>query len=153
MRPAILAVLLLLTLLAAGCGGSSNDSRGDFADAVIETRNNVDQAMAHITDNPSGKQELLQRMEKAATKIDVSAEALDRKEAPEGLEDEQAQLVKEFRQLGVDLSQTADQIRQPDFGNLLQGTQGLSFESWENANTVLRQLKRQGIEVQPLGRH
>jgi hypothetical protein len=153
MRPAILAVLLLLTLLAAGCGGSSNDSRGDFADAVIETRNNVDQAMAHITDNPSGKQELLQRMEEAATKIDVSAEALDRKEAPDGLEDEQAQLVKEFRQLGVDLSQTADQIRQPDFGDLLQGTQGLSFESWENANTVLRQLKRQGIEVQPLGRH
>jgi len=153
MRPAILAFLLLLILLAAGCGGSSTDSRADFQDAVNETRNNVDQAMADITDNPSGKQELLQRMDEAATKIDASAEALDRKEAPKGLTDEQTRLVTALRQLAVDLSQTADQIRQPEFGNLLQGTQGLSFESWENANKVLQQLKQQGIEVQPLGRH
>jgi hypothetical protein len=153
MRPAVLALLLLLSLLAAGCGGSGSSSREDFQSAVVETRDATDNALAHITDNPSGKQELLQRMDEAAEKIDAAAESLDRKEAPEELADEQQRLVTALRQLAVDLSQTADQIRQPDFGGMLQGTQGLSFESWDQANAVLAQLKKQGIEVEPLGRH
>lgn len=153
MRPALLTLALLALLLAAGCGGSGGDSREDFQSDVVETRDAVDGALAHITDNPSGKEELLQRMDEAATQIDAAAESLDRKEAPEGLADEQEKLVASFRQLAVDLSQTADQIREPDFSGLLQGAQGLSFESWEQANAALAQLKQQGIEVQPLGRH
>jgi ABC-type glycerol-3-phosphate transport system substrate-binding protein len=153
MRPALLIFALFAVLLAAGCGGGSGNSTEDFQSSVVETRDAVDGALAHITDNPSGKEELLQRMEEAATKIDAAAESLSRKEAPEGMADEQQKLVTSLRQLGVDLSQTADQIRQPEFGSLLQGTQGLSFESWEQANAVLAQLKQQGIEVEPLGRH
>jgi hypothetical protein len=153
MRRAIVILALLAALLGAGCGGSGDNSREDFQSSVVETRDTVDSALAHITDNPSGKQELLQRMDQAAETIDAAAESLDRKEPPEELTDEQAKLVTALRQLAVDLSQTADQIRQPDFGGLLEGTQGLSFESWEHANAVLAQLKKQGIEVQPLGRH
>jgi hypothetical protein len=153
MRPAFLIFALLAVLFAAGCGGSSGNSSEDFQSSVVETRNTVDQALAHITDNPSGKEELLQRMEDAATKIDAAAESLSRKDAPEGMADEQEKLVTSLQQLAVDLSQTADQIRQPDFGGVLQGAQGLSFESWEHANAALAELKKQGIEVQPLGRH
>src|SRR5215211_3498421 len=151
MRRAILTLALLATLVAAGGGGG--DSTDDFQSSVVETRNVVDGALAHITDNPSGKEELLQRMDEAATEIDAAAESLDRKEAPEEMTDEQRRLVTAYRQLAVDLTSTADQIRQPDFGGVLQGAQGLSFESWEHANTALAQLKAQGIEVQPLGRH
>jgi len=153
MRRAILTLALLATLVAAGCGGGGGNSTEDFQSSVVETRNTVDGALAHITDNPSGKDELLQRMDQAATTIDAAAESLDRKEAPEEMTDEQERLVTAYRQLAVDLSSTADQIRQPDFGGVLQGAQGLSFESWEHANTALAQLKAQGIEVQPLGRH
>jgi len=92
-------------------------------------------------------------MEQAATKIDAAAESLSRKDAPEEMADEQQKLVTSLQQLAVDLSQTADQIRQPDFGGVLQNAGGLSFESWEHANAVLAQLKKQGIEVEPLGRH
>ena len=153
MRPAFLILALISVLLAAGCGGSSGNSTEDFQASVVETRDTVDDALANITDNPSGKEELLQRMETAATKIDAAAESLSRKEAPEGMADEQEKLVTSLQQLAVDLSQTADQIRQPDFGGVLQGAQGLSFESWEHANAALAQLKQQGIEVKPLGRH
>src|SRR5215210_5077642 len=151
MRATITALLVFAALLAAGCAGSESDSSADFNASVVEARDTVDGALAHITDNPSGKQELLQRMDEASVKIDVAAESLDRKEAPEGLDDEQGRLVKAFRQLAVDLTQTADQIRQPEFGGLLQGTQGLSFESWTDANKALGQLKQQGVDVEPLG--
>lgn len=153
MRPAILTLAVLATLVAAGCGGGGGNSSEDFDSSVVETRNIVDGALANITDNPSGKEELLQRMDDASTKIDAAAESLDRKDAPEGMTDEQQKLVTAYRQLAVDLSSTADQIRQPDFGGMFQGAQGLSFESWEHANAVLAQLKKQGVEVQPLGRH
>jgi ABC-type glycerol-3-phosphate transport system substrate-binding protein len=153
MRPAFLILALLAVVLAAGCGGGSGNSTEEFQSSVVETRNTVDDALAHITDNPSGKEELLQRMEQAATKIDAAAESLSRKEAPEEMADEQQKLVTSLQQLAVDLSQTADQIRQPDFGGVLQNAGGLSFESWEHANAVLAQLKKQGIEVEPLGRH
>jgi len=153
MRPAFFIFALLAVVLAAGCGGGSGNSTEDFQASVVETRNTVDNALAHITDNPSGKEELLQRMDQAATKIDAAAESLSRKEAPKGMSDEQQKLVTSLRQLGVDLSQTADQIRQPDFGGILQNAGGLSFESWEHANAALAALKKQGIEVQPLGRH
>ncbi len=153
MRAQTLALLLLLVLAAAGCSGGGSDSREEFADSVVESRNAVNGALAHITDNPSGKQELIQRMDEAAEDIDIAAESLDRKDAPDGLEDERGRLVTAFRQLAVDLSQTAEQLRQPDFDSVLQGTQGLSFQSWVDANQALSQLKRQGIDVQPLGRH
>ena len=153
MRRAILTLALLATLFAAGCGGGDGNSTEDFQSSVVETRDTVDGALAHITDNPAGKDELLQRMEQASTTIDAAAESLDRKEAPEEMTDEQQKLVTAYRQLAVDLTSTADQLRQPDFGGVLSGTQGLSFESWEHANAVLAQLKKQGIEVEPLGRH
>ena len=153
MRPVILTLALLASLVAAGCGGGGGNSTEDFQSSVVETRDTVDGALAHITDNPSGKEELLQRMDQAATTIDAAAESLDRKDAPEEMADDQQKLVTAYRQLAVDLSSTADQLRQPDFGGALQNAEGLSFESWEHANAALAELKKQGVEVQPLGRH
>jgi hypothetical protein len=149
MRRLILPLLVLLAIVA-GCGGSSSD---DFQKSVVEARNEVDAALTHITDNPSGRKELLDRMDDAALRIDRAAEELDRSKAPDELDGERKQLVTAFRQLAVDLTQTADQIRQPGFEGLLEGTQGLSFQSWVDANKILQKLEQQGIDVQPLGRH
>ena len=152
-RPIPLILAVTAVTIAAGCSGSGTESRADFEQNVATARDQVDAALAHITDNPSGKDELLDRMDESAANIDRTAAELDSREAPEGLDDERVRLVKAFRQLAVDLSQTAEQIRQPDFGGLLEGTQGLSFQSWVDANDVLRQLREQGLDVRPLGRH
>lgn len=152
-RPISLILALAAVTILAGCGGSGSVSQDDFERDVVAARDQVDGALAHITDNPSGKEELLARMDDAAAEIDRAAEDLDRREAPEGLDDERDELVDSFRQLAVDLSQTAEQIRQPDFSGLLEGTQGLSFQSWVDANEALTELREQGFDVQPLGRH
>ncbi|MEX0675254.1 MAG: hypothetical protein WD981_03455 [Gaiellaceae bacterium] len=154
MRRLISLILALAAVtILAGCGGSGSVSQDEFERDVVAARDQVDGALAHITDNPSGKEELLDRMDQSAAEIERAAEELDRREAPEGLDDERVELVESFRQLSVDLSQTAEQIRQPDFSGLLEGTQGLSFQSWVDANDVLTELREQGFDVQPLGRH
>jgi hypothetical protein len=74
--------------------------------------------------------------------------------AADGFGDETDELVEAFHQLSTDLEATANTIREPGFEDLLnQTTRGLSFQSWTDANAVLRQLSQQGIDVEPLGRH
>jgi ABC-type enterochelin transport system substrate-binding protein len=149
-RLSLLLLAVVAIVLAAGCGGSSRD---DFESSVIDTRNSVDGALTHITDNPSSKEELLSRMEQSAVAIDRAAERLDQEKAPDEFEAEQDQLVKAYRQLGVDIDAAAKSLREPEFENLVTGSQGLSFESWNQANRVLGKLRTQGIDVKPLGRH
>jgi hypothetical protein len=148
LSPLLLAILA--TVLAAGCGGSSRD---DFESSVVESRNSVDGALAHITDNPSSEEDLLNRMEQAGVAIDKAAEGLDEEKAPDGLEGERDKLVRAYRQLAVDVSAAAAELRQPEFQNLVEGAQGLSFESFNQANSVLVKLRAEGIDVKPLGKH
>ena len=74
-------------------------------------------------------------------------------DAPMRYEAEVESLVDSLEQLAFDVQATADQIRQPDFGGLLEGTRGLSFESWDSVNRALADLAEQGIAVEPLVRH
>ncbi len=149
---AMLVALAALAALAgaAGCGGASEE---DFERSVVQARDRVDSSMEHITANPSGREELLSRMERASLEIDKAAEELDRTRAPGKFRDESEQLVGALRQLAVDLSATAEQIRDPAFEDYLSGTQGLSFESWDEVNAVLGKLRRQGVDVPALERH
>jgi hypothetical protein len=107
----------------------------------------------HITDNPSSKEDLLSRMEQAGVTIDKAADGLDRAKTPDDLEDDQEKLVRAYRQLAVDVSAAAEELRKPEFQNLVQGAQGLSFESFNQANSVLVKLRGMGIDVKPLARH
>ena len=82
-------------------------------------------------------------MDQAATTIDAAAESLDRKEPP-------AELRTSRRSSSPrDGSWRSISRRRPirsasrTSADLLQGTQGLSFESCEHANAVLAQLKKQ----------
>lgn len=47
----------------------------------------------------------------------------------------------------------ADQLREPGYEDLLQGSEGLDFPSWDKVNSVLVELKKHGIVVEPLSRH
>lgn len=143
--------MLLAALAVAGCAGGG-PSRSEFQADVRETRNRVDSALAHITQAQS-REDLLNRMDEAALSIDEAAEDLDDAGAAEGFDDEAGELIAALHQLAIDLSGTAEQIRQPEFADVLNTTRGLSFESWTKANRVIRDLRRQGIDVRPLARH
>ncbi len=142
----LLAALLLVA--AAGCGGGGQPSPEDYAKAVVLNRDRVDFALARIT-RAQSVDELLARMEEASTVIDKAAGELDKKGAPDEYQPEANKLVKQMRQLSVDIRDTAEQAQQPGFGGLITDPhlQGLSFDSWTKMNQALAGLAGKGIKV------
>jgi hypothetical protein len=142
-------VIALLSVGATACGGDDSSDIQDYESSVVETRNNVDDALANISEAQS-RQEFLTRMEQAAVLINRAADDLDDVEAAEGFEDETTELTAALRTLSTDLEQTAAQFRQtPELFN----SPGLAFEGWTKTNEVLRGLAEQDIAVEPIANH
>lgn len=151
-RRVLIPVLASVALLAYGCGENAPPSVRATEASTVATRDRVDFALERIT-RAQSRDELLARMDEAADAIDAAADDLDGIGAPERYATEVGLLVESLRQLAFDVQATADQIRQPGFGDLLLGTKGLSFESWNKVNAALADLSRKGIQVAPLARH
>jgi hypothetical protein len=142
-------VVALLSIGAAACGGDDSSELQDYEASVVETRNNVDDALANISEAQS-RAEFLNRMDQAAVLISRAADDLDDAEVAEGFEDETTELTAALRTLSTDLEQTAAQFRQtPELFN----SPGLAFEGWTRANEVLRGLAEQDIAVEPIANH
>lgn len=149
----ILAALAALALVAAGataCGGGDDSSLEDYEESVVETRNNVDDALANISEAQSRK-DFLDRMDQAAVLINRAADDLDDAEVAEGFEDETNELTAALRTLSTDLEQTAAQFRVTP--ELFNQSEGLAFEGWTKTNEVLRGLAKQDIAVEPIANH
>jgi hypothetical protein len=152
--PRLLYIPLLVSVatLAFGCGESSMPSVQELERSIVATRDRVDFALARIT-RAQSKDELLRRMDEAADTIDDAAHDLEVGGASKDYESDVGNLVEALQQLAFDVKATADQIRQPGFGDLLTGTRGLSFESWDAVNLALAVLIEKGIDVALLERH
>jgi len=150
---ALLAGALALAV-AGGCAGeeSATPSLAEYQKSVVTVRDRVDFALARITKAKS-KDDFLNRMDEAAVVIDDAGSELDHTGAPQGFEDETDKLAGALHQLSVDLAATAHDIREPGSGLISPGLQGLSFESWDEANLVLASLIGQGIKVELIARH
>jgi hypothetical protein len=146
-RRSVLVLLAVLVLVAASCGGGQ-PSAEDYADSVVLNRNRADFVLGRIT-RAQSPEELLNRMDEAALVIGKAANELDDEGAPAEFQPEANNLVRWLRQLSVDIQATADQARVPGFEDLLtnQALQGLSFDSWDNANKALAGLAGKGIQV------
>jgi hypothetical protein len=151
MAPEIMRTLIWvvvgLSVLAAGCAGSG-PSRSEFELSVQEMRDRVASATTHVGKAQSRAQ-LLSRMDDAALVVERAAADLDEAGAAEGFEDEAERLVRELHGLAADLAATAAQLRDPAFEGALPQSGGVQFESWTKANRILRDLRRQGLEVKP----
>ncbi|MBA3376697.1 MAG: hypothetical protein H0U00_12960 [Actinobacteria bacterium] len=145
-------MLVAVALLASGCGERRMPSVQELEQSIVTTRDRVDFALARIT-RASSKDELLERMDEAADTIDDAASDLEGVGTSKDYESEVGKLVDSLHQLAFDVQATADQIREPGFGDLLTGTSGLSFESWDKVNLALAGLIGKGIGVAPLERH
>lgn len=148
----VVTLIAAVVVLAAGCGGSSPPSAKAYEQAVINTRDRADFSLERVTQATS-KDQFLERMDEAADTIEDAAGDLADLGAAEGFENETDGLVDALEQLAADVGATADQIRQPGFDELLLGTKGLSFESWNKVNRALGKLRGQGIGVRLLVRH
>jgi len=153
-RRSLALLVAVLAIVVAGCGGGSSaaPTLAEYQESVVTTRDRVDFALARIT-NAKSKVEFLDRMDEAAVVIDDAGSDLDDTGAPQGFEDETDKLAGALHQLSVDLEATAHDIREPGSGLIGPGLQGLSFESWDDANLVLASLIGQGIKVELIARH
>jgi hypothetical protein len=146
------ALLGAAVLAVVGCAGGGAASAQEVEDEVVAARDRVDFVLAEVT-RAQSKDEFLERMDDAAAVIDDAANDLDALEPRDQYAPGVDRLAASFAQLAFDVQATADQVREPGFGGLLEGVRGLSFESWNEANRALAALRRSGIDVGQLERH
>lgn len=156
MKIAVIAVAAAAAIMVTAVGlalvADDSPTQAEYRTAVASARNRTDAALERITQAQS-KEELLDGMDDAAIVIDRAADDLDETGAAARFEETNKRLVAALHQLSTDLEGTAAQIRQPDFTDLLQGTRGISFDSWTRVNALLAELRDDGIAVPPLERH
>jgi hypothetical protein len=156
-RSLLLSLLAAAALALSACGGGGGDSNASVAEytaSVTDTRDRVDFALARITKGTKGDtEEFLNRMEEAAAVIDDAASDLGDADVAEGYADETERLTTALHQLAVDLRATAHDLGQPELGSIIPTTQGLNFESWDQANLALATLQADGLKVELIGRH
>jgi hypothetical protein len=145
-------LVVAAALVAAGCGGNGTASPQELKEAVVSARDRVDFALAEVT-RARSREEFLERMDRAADTIADAAGDVDDVGATERYRSEVDLLAASLEQLAFDVQATADQVRDPGFGGLLEGVRGLSFESWNAVNRALSGLAWKGIEVAELERH
>ena len=146
-------MVVAASLALGGCGGDGDaPSATEYEASVVNTRDRVDFALAQIQQAQS-PDDFLARLEEAGSLIDEAAADFEDTGAPERFEDESERLARHLGELSAALAGTATQAREVGFEDLLAGASGLNFESWDRTNATLRDLQRQGVDVQPLQRH
>ena len=148
----IAALVAAVVLGRAIAGGNKPSSRADYQVAVVTARDRVDFALGRLS-RAKSLEELTTRMDEAAAVIDKTAGELDDTTAPADLESQNGRLVADLESLATDVQGIADQLRVPGFEDILRGSEGLNFPSWDKVNNVLVELRRLGIDVEPLSRH
>jgi methyl-accepting chemotaxis protein len=148
---AVAAVVVGVVGFALG-GNDQPSSSAEYEAVVVQARDRVDFVLGRLSTAQS-LEELLTRMDEAAKTIDAAAGDLDEVTPPDALEDEHGRLVSQLETLSVDIQGTVNQAREPGFETLLLGAKGLNFPSWDAINSILGDLQKQGIDVQPLSRH
>ena len=148
----IAALVAAVVLGRAIAGGNEPSSRADYQVAVVTARDRVDFALGRLS-RAKSLEELTTRMDEAAAVIDKTAGELDDTTAPADLESQNGRLVADLESLATDVQGIADQLRVPGFEDILRGSEGLNFPSWDKVNNVLVELRRLGIDVEPLSRH
>ena len=153
----VLAAVAVAAAVAIGVvaltlrGGEDSASNEDYELTVVNTRDRTDFALGQLS-RAQSLEELLERMDETAAAVESAAGDLEGAGVPDGFEDETERLVEQLRMLAADVQGTADQARVPGFEDILVGAAGLDFESWDKINAILAELRKQGIDVQPLAR-
>ena len=147
-----LASAAAVALVGVALGGGGSSSRDEYEATVVDARNEVEFALSQISEAQS-LELLLSRLDEAALVLDRIATDLDQAAVADGFEEEHDELVAALGALSSEVSGTAATMRDPNFAAALPNLTSLSFKQWNVVNRVLGDLKKRGIDVEPLGRH
>jgi hypothetical protein len=140
-------LLALVALLTAGCGGASNSS---FEADVVAARNDADAGLKQVVQATSAE-DLLARMRIAAVEVRRASTDVREADAPGALEPERDRLADDLLALSDEIVGTVETFE--SFPEQAQATRALNFENWNAVQASLAALRREGVEVPPLGRH
>ena len=149
LRPLVIASMLVVLVLAAGCGGNGA-TKEDFRRDVLAARNDADAGLAQIV-QASSAADLLARMRVAAVEVRGASTDVREADAPKELEDERDALADRLLALSDEIVGTVETLEAlPDQA---AGTRALSFEQWNAVQRELTKLRSQGVNVPPLEPH
>jgi hypothetical protein len=159
-RRAWIAIVVVAGVVAGGVvlaglalgGGSEPSTAQEYQAAVVQARDRVDFVLGRLS-RAQSLEELTARMDEAAATIDGAKGELEDTAPPENLTAEHARLVEHLGVLATDVGSTAAQLRDPAFYDLLLGAEGLNFDSWDEINATLEDMKAKGVAVELLSRH
>jgi hypothetical protein len=143
--------IVLLACAAAfvgGCGGGA--SKEEFAADVVAARNDADAGLAQIV-NATSPEDLMERMRIAAVEVRGAATDVRGADAPDDLEEERDQLAGDLQALSDEIVATVETFEA--IPEQAAATRALNFEEWNNVQASLAQLRSEGVQVPPLGRH
>jgi hypothetical protein len=146
------AAAVIVTAVGLAVVAHDPPTQAEYRTSVVSARNRTDAALLWVTQSQSSE-ELISRLEDAAIVIDRAADDLADAGTLDRYEKTNKRLVAALHELSTDLQGTSDQMQQPGFTDLLQGTRGFSFDSWTKVNARLADLRADGIVVPPLKRH
>jgi hypothetical protein len=146
------AVVTVVVVGMAFGGDTSPATKAQYQKTVVNTRNRVDYALERIAESQS-VDELINRLDEAGSLVGDAAGDLDHAPVPQGLDAENAALVRTLRSYSQSLSNTAATMQDPSFAGSLSGINSLSYPQWDTVNRILAKLKAQGVNVPPLYRH
>lgn len=149
LRPLAIASMLLVAALAAGCGGSEA-TKEDLRQDVLVARNDTDAGLAQIV-QASSVEDLLARMRIAASEVRGAASDVREADAPKALEDERDALASKLLALSEEIVSTVETLEA--FPDQAAQASAFNFEQWNAVQAALTNLRTQGVDVPPLGRH
>jgi hypothetical protein len=155
MRRPLALLVLVLALVAAGCGGddggSSSSSKDDYGKELAAAGQTLQNTFADLADqtgtNTSSKQ-IGDRLDKGATAFDEAAKKFDAIDPPDAAQAAHEKLVSGLEELADVFHKGADAARKNDTATLTTALQKLSnSEGVKKITEAQEELKAKGITV------
>jgi hypothetical protein len=142
--------IIAVAAFAAGCslGGGSSE---DFEQEVISARDTADSSFAYIK-RPESTEDLVRRLRTSRDRLARVSDTLAETDAPDDLSDERERLVTALEAMSKEMDGFANSIELVIQGqNQSQApVETLVFDSWDQVQNVLTELRGEGVDVPPL---
>ena len=145
-------VLAALAVLAAGCSGG-DDKVASFEREVVSARDTADSSFAYIK-RPESTEDLIRRLRTSRDRLQRVSGSVAKVETPDELVDERRRLANALREMSKEMDAAANSIEFVQESNTNGGAappvQSLIFDTWDAVQSILADLRSEGIDVEPL---
>jgi hypothetical protein len=132
-----------------GDGGGGEASLEEYETTLVKARNRLSFTLAGLS-TLQGPDDFFAQLDESANVADSAATELANAGVAEGLEDENARLVKALRAFSSELEGTREELSDPAFAGTLDTIKDISFQQFVVVNNVLADIREQGVDVPPL---